>query len=123
MVKRRRTRRHILGTAKNNKSRITSRNDFQEKQTRIIYSNVTIIDPEEILVIPRAIHELEHVNCHSNSRSRNQRRTEFISFNDANNERQQQGCYVILQYLTLWILTFLYYDITAELSASKYKYI
>ena len=123
VVKRRRTRRSILSSERNNNFKISLGGDFQTKPTQMTFSNATIIDHENILVIPRAIHELEYVNYHNFSIIINRTRSEFTNIDDANNQSQQQGCFAILQYLMLWMLAILYHDITFDLSARNRKYI
>ena len=122
VIKKRRPRRHTMSAlkkSKNSKKKIGG--DIHEEQ--IIYSNATIIFPDDLLFIPNDILEMETSNFHDKTEKEWTIPQKLFDFGSKTNQSQRIGHLFIFQYITLWLLTLLYYDTAINLSFTRYDYI
>ena len=124
LLKKRRPRRHIQDTGKDNQSRIRISSDFHERKSHITYLNSAIIKPDDLLVMPFdlspiAVEDLYHAGAYNLTR----KQPNLISFESKGNKSHHIGHFVVFQNFVCLLLIILYHDIALNLTAESDKYI
>ena len=124
VMKKRRPRRHIQGTGKENQSRIRISSDFHERKSHITYFDPTIIKPDDLLVMPFDISAIAVENLyHERANNLTRKQPNFISLESNGSKSYQIGHFVLFQNFMCLLLIILYYDMALNLASETDKYI